>query len=161
MTVRILLISLLIGCSTALAQGPFYKYVRDFLTYCHIYDKQVTVNNLTIGFGETKWLGEDTIGICETGWFTDPKITILHSYWDEASDIGRMLLMYHELGHCLLDRDHNYSLYLNHDPVSIMFPYILSDVIYKRHTNEYIKELFNEKTRFIDGFFRVCRKGTN
>ena len=59
------------------------------------------------------------------------KIEIRRSRWDVLSEASREQLLYHELGHCVLTKDHNYG----HEwgsrgiwcPSSIMNPYTFTD----------------------------------
>jgi len=74
----------------------------------------------------------------------------------------QMMLMFHELAHCLLDRRHsdygtdwleNVLLFLriipkrgffeDGCPKSLMHPYIMGDICWLRHHEEYLVELFN------------------
>src|SRR5690606_17670169 len=63
----------------------------------------------------------------------------LENYSDEAKEYvaaDREQLMFHELGHCILNRSHTNSTN------SIMYPYHLSANYYINHYVNYIAELF-------------------
>lgn len=87
-------------------------------------------------------------------------------FWNKSSDQTRRVLLYHELTHCLCDRDHDYKNGIKYPdadtvkgniimefmepgvlkdgcPMTIMYPYILSDKCSFAHWNMYIKEMFN------------------
>jgi hypothetical protein len=80
-------------------------------------------NNLIVEFSET--LDEDKCGLC-----TRPKrkkeiqrrvqISQTKICWDRLSTLNRETLLFHELGHCLLNRDHDDALFPSDAPKSIM-----------------------------------------
>jgi hypothetical protein len=90
---------------------------------------------------------ESTIGLCygfKQFWLF--RYIVLDSeYWDQADTYERESLLFHELGHCVLDKDHNSEMiseyyFLNYRPKSIMHPY--SFYQYRLYRDAYIKELF-------------------
>jgi len=112
----------------------------------------------------------DTIGLCTLGkYFREIDLDI--NYWNKASEIGKLALVYHELTHCYCDREHDYGKdkkypektadiikegidnslnknpkhgYWNDEcPTSIMHPTIVEDYCIKTHYNEYITEMFD------------------
>lgn len=50
-----------------------------------------------------------TLGTCTS--YTDGSqvINVDERYWDRADDLDKEYLVFHELGHCILDRDHDNS----------------------------------------------------
>lgn len=152
-----LFIIFILCVGTAFAQGPFYGYVKDFLILARVYNRP-HATTFNIGFGDTTKVGKDVIGLCYQEDAKDPSIIILPSWWEQASDTSRMMLVSHELSHCILGRDHKLSLYLNHDPISIMYPVIFSDEVFNRHAKEYIEELFTNKDSFSDSWIQACNK---
>lgn len=118
----------------------FYPYVMKFKQYADNKGVDVEIKDLTIRFSP---LGPTFCGICEHSTKNEPKtIEISHSCWDDESDWEREELLFHELGHCLLDKDHNSELREDHTPKSIMYPYVIGEYLYKKYYNEYIDELF-------------------
>lgn len=93
--------------------------------------------NITIYFYS---LGDSTIGVCQ--WYSDGSREILidPNFWYSPSttEKDREVLMYHELGHCDLDRDHI-------DPSSIMEEYHIGGGEYEDHEEYYKSELFGGK----------------
>jgi hypothetical protein len=90
---------------------------------------------------------ESTIGLCfgfkQSILFR--YIVIDSEYWEKSDSYEREALVFHELGHCVLDKDHNSSMvsflyFLDHRPKSIMHPY--SFYQYRYYRDDYIKELF-------------------
>jgi len=59
------------------------------------------------------------VGLCATSKIgNSATITISVSYWQEASELERSALIYHEVGHCVFRLGH-----YEDDPTSIMYPY--------------------------------------
>jgi hypothetical protein len=54
------------------------------------------------------------------------------------------MLMFHELGHCVLDLPHNSSAMLNGTPLSIMYPSLFSPYAYSKYRPQYLDYLAKE-----------------
>lgn len=68
------------------------------------------------------------------------EIVIKREFWDLVSETARTLLIFHELGHCVLNRQHE-----ERRP-SIMMPVNLpADATYEANKVYYLKELFHPK----------------
>ncbi len=48
------------------------------------------------------------------------RVTVDESFWNTTSDRGREFVVFHELGHCFLLRDHREDIFLNGACTSIM-----------------------------------------
>lgn len=60
-------------------------------------------------------------GICY-GMGTSAQVVIINStYWDSLTDAAKEQLMFHELGHCALNRQHREDINSDGSPVSIMY----------------------------------------
>lgn len=90
----------------------------------------------------------DTIGIDEP----DPKIVgycfpmqrlvqLQRAYWNQGSEINREIVVFHELGHCQLKREHTYHAYEDNCPISVMNPVLPNAPCYQKHYTDYINEL--------------------
>lgn len=77
-------------------------------------------------------MGENVIGYCQFPW----TISFKKSYWDTASAADRMVLVYHELGHCALGLDH---LDGQHD---IMNSYLLPGDVADRKWDKLVNSMF-------------------
>ena len=64
--------------------------------------------------------------------------------WERMDYVGREMLMFHELGHCALDLEHNRSMSYSGEPLSLMFPTLFDPHQYSLHRAEYIDELAQE-----------------
>lgn len=80
-----------------------------------------------------------------------PVIKINRQYWESTAEADREQLMYHELGHCILKRDHDETLITHAQPESIMYPVHLGNALYVDYYSHYINELFNP-TGIVIGF---------
>ena len=89
------------------------------------------------------------IGVCMGFALPGPKMIIIErDWWDKYKnlEIYREELIFHELGHCVLDRWHTEDkIYIDSyggRPASVMYPKFFGyDGTYEVHRKEYIKEL--------------------
>ncbi len=117
-------------------------FVRDFegiynvsITYAVIFDDE----NETGGSNPS---GGTTVGVCRVWTNGKREVLVNRAWWNSKGTLPRRLLIYHELGHCSFDRDHEDRDYSNGMPFSIMKP-ILNPVItwYTSHANYYLGEM--------------------
>ena len=89
---------------------------------------------------ETLMDNADTIGVCYK--YIDGKraIKIKLSFWKNASEYSRQILINHELGHCRLDRIHNDEVH-NGVKLSIMHSKLLHEIYYVNYGAFYHNEL--------------------
>lgn len=89
---------------------------------------------------------EDTVGLCVFSTIGLNRVLILRSFWDSADETSRWALVFHELGHCELDREHLDTLDDNQCPISLMRWEIISAPFCieagLKTTHEYERELF-------------------
>lgn len=71
------------------------------------------------------------------------EIVVDKGIWNELNSEEKEIVLFHELGHCVLDRDHHDQEYLS-NPMSIMNHGLISSEKYTDHRSGYIKELFTE-----------------
>ena len=103
--------------------------------------------NLTIDYGWADFLNEDAVAYCIP--FTLPgtditihrKIIIDREYYNRSTIKQRELTIFHELEHCILDRDHDDRLREDGCPLSNMFYATAPDICIERHYKEYINEV--------------------
>jgi hypothetical protein len=77
------------------------------------------------------------VGYCIDSW----EVRVLTSYWQTASATDRLLLMYHELGHCALGLDH-----LDGE-IDIMNSYLLDDVTAEKEWDDLVNKMFERKKK--------------
>ena len=85
-------------------------------------------------------------GICyrtftEKGLVGD-RIEIDIKNWKSMSEYQRINLIFHELGHCVLNRDHVVSSSVLLCPTSFMDPTVMSTSCIEQHYEDYMKEMF-------------------
>lgn len=116
---------------------PFFKqFERDVLKY----NAKASFYKLTTTF--VKKLPNGTAAFCRAR--TNTVVISLES-WQILSEHGRKALVYHELAHCALKREHVDALKIpfSHCPISIMHPYIdRVEFCFEKLEEEYIVELF-------------------
>lgn len=88
----------------------------------------------------------NAIGACNN---STGDIYLLDSYWRNATYSQRKSLIYHEMGHCILKRNH-LSRKINGIAVSMMYPNSEFDHFYPRYREEYVKELFTKNSDDIE-----------
>jgi len=125
-------------------------YVDRFNSYANIFLDGYSQPGIDVGFGTLSLMSEgygknyDTIGLCINHF--RPTVILDKKFWRTASPVQREELVFHELGHCILGRDHEeatQNLLGYTQPVSLMNPYILSEPDYLHMRDYYIAELFN------------------
>ena len=131
-----------IGCgrSNVLDINPeLYSYVASFEGYL-----SKPIENLIVKFSDV--LGGDNgsiiLGTCT--WGSTPTIEIDIDDFGRLTETQREALMYHELGHCVLNRTHNDG-YIDDSNCanSIMNRFIINQTCYDTYYVHYINELFN------------------
>ena len=99
----------------------------------------VRVDNLII-----EWGGKpDVEANCETGMGT-PKIQVNRARWDQAGPERREIVLFHEMGHCVLGRSHMDAL-KDGIPGTLMHSGGPTVPVYQRHRAYYLKELFGAR----------------
>lgn len=88
-------------------------------------------------------MSENTVGIC---FYASNVVYIDPTYWYEktTTELQKVALIHHELGHCFCELGHDNKMRRDGCPSSLMASNVTSDVCIKRHWFDYIKKL---KTR--------------
>ncbi len=108
--------------------------------------KDFLVQDIPINFGDTE--NNKYVGVCFT--YSDGKkeIIIDRAWWSKVSITSKETLVFHELGHCRLNRSHDNALITRENKKiksSIMNESIVSDQKYLSYKNGYQEELFTNK----------------
>lgn len=146
-----LLLLLNSGCGSGLAQK---KHVIDpeFLQLVDLFElEQEVIVDIDIEF---KKIDYPTVGLCFYSVGLDNKkhglnIQIDPDFWNKSSNEQREELLFHELGHCILGRDHIETMLKYNTPKSVMYPYVFESA-YKKHREYYVNELKNPKVLLTD-----------
>jgi len=129
----------------------FEPYRKIFELYAQTRGVYVDLSGVNIAFEDITCPNKSKEKFCIVGLcHTDPSdedlhdITIDRRTWKYNSYLSREQLMMHELGHCVLGREHTDAVNAKDKrPASIMTPDMISDEIYKKFQKDYIDELFN------------------
>lgn len=79
------------------------------------------------------------------------KIEIKRKSWEKMNHYEQEILMWHELGHCILDLEHTNKQFPSGMPISLMYPVVLNPYYYKTHRKYYIKELKERYKKKLNG----------
>lgn len=115
----------------------------EILEYYHRFEStyNVKIDNIPANFVK---LEEPILGTCNIYNGGAREILVDVRSWDQMSDLSRELLVFHELGHCYLERGHTDETVTSPDgdiPKSIMSTWILSDTLYEKYKEYYRDEL--------------------
>ena len=139
---RILIFLLCVGCQKPIKETRLVipdevkDYVSQFEMASKISGKNIVVSSLDISFVPGGSMGGNLIGLCILKGIETPRILIDKAFWDNASQWDRRELMFHELGHCVLNkRQHS---------TGIMSQYHLGPSVYNETTYQFLdNQLFN------------------
>lgn len=96
------------------------------------------------------------VAVCQTYFYDKKIIKVDPDYWENLSFYGKEEVIYHELGHCQLNREHNSTLTIPSKlrysiPNSIMYPYVFGEeTFYFMYREHYIEELLFPGKRLRD-----------
>lgn len=108
----------------------FEGYVDGFLAEGLKRGKNVPLQNLTIKFED---LGLNTYADCYMG---RAEIRINKLLFGTLNAVEKEIVLYHEMGHCLLDLDHDKT------KISIMNPFLIRYVYYLTYKEQLLNDLF-------------------
>lgn len=124
---------------------PDFSTDTEFIPYIQEFEKfsKMDTSSVPIGFDS---LNEGVAGVCYyseiSGVISTAYIKINRDYWNKYSQHKKINLIFHELGHCVLGRDHTKWQVPNECPSSFMNDFIISNYCLKKHYKKYIKEMF-------------------
>ena len=114
----------------------FNKYIEEFET---LYGDNI--NNVPINFNDLDTTTK--VGICRIWGTGHTEIEIDEGHWQTMSEDRRLALIFHELGHCALKRDHNDDRYGSDQcPKSYMSENLVSQECIDNHLPQYLEEMF-------------------
>jgi hypothetical protein len=119
--------------------GPYAPYVKLFVQYAEEYEAPVKIDDLEFKTADIE--EENIMGRCHRYDHGTPTIVIDSIYWDKISPTQRIALVFHELGHCVLNRIHV------EEGLSIMNPYLISDYNFSRNFDGVLSEFFDLANR--------------
>lgn len=114
---------------TEVAFVDYIQYVEDTT------GQEVTVS---IRFADLK---DRIAGACYRYIGNRRKVLIDQPVWNYLTELERQSLIFHEIGHCVFNKHHNFNYFQNdYCPVSFMAPSIPSHACLEKHWDEYIQE---------------------
>lgn len=127
----------------------FSKYVQEFEHNGRkiLNDGSFSVGDVPINFGDTE--NPNFQGVCFEYPDGTKEVIIKKSWWDAVSEDYRESLIFHELGHCSLGRDHLDDTWQNGEEThkkSMMHSIIITPNVYDKYKEGYHKELFTQDT---------------
>lgn len=129
----------------ACGRPPIHNFNPAFEEYTSRFEVLggLEIGDMTIQFGSLQDKDPGTVGVCTT--YDDDTIrdiVIDTKYWNNVTDLQREELMFHELGHCVLNREHRNDALADGCPASIMFWETVSLWCLNLHLDYYRNELF-------------------
>lgn len=141
MVILMTLINVAMGACISCGRGPGVQdaelkpYIQEFGEIYHI---DMTTISATLVSGRIKNQDDQVVGLCEMG---QGRTYFRREYWEILNGIEKKMLVFHELGHCAMNRDHRNDMYPDGCPKSIMFSYLFSLQCFVEHQDELLVEL--------------------
>ena len=95
-------------------------HFNNFIAEASGHGMEISLDNLDIGGYIENIEQQGTLGQCKSYSNSSKQIVIDQPYWNKADQMEREYVVFHELGHCLLGRDHQDSKDSNGFCLSIM-----------------------------------------
>jgi hypothetical protein len=108
------------------------------------------ITNIPINLGNTKI--DEFDGVCHEYHDGTKEIIVKREWWATASSLSKRLLIFHELGHCFLDRNHkDQTIEFNSQKfnLSIMSSTLMPILNYHRFRTEYDYEMFTSNDEIV------------
>lgn len=151
----IILSLLMVSCGEKPSSVPFscdpslLPYVEAFQSdSVALKGRRQNLNGLKVTFSEPyKLMNRNFAGLCTFKTDGTKLIEIEPIYWTTLTETAKTALVYHELGHCVLLREHRTDTFHHetHGNIysSLMNPYsLVNEAFYRENKDFYTKELF-------------------
>lgn len=131
----------------------FDTYIESFEEEARIMylNDNFVIGDIPINFGDTE--NVQFQGVCFLYPNGDREVIVRKEWWDAVTEIKKETLIFHELGHCKLDRDHRNDS-ITHQSViyqlSVMHENILNADQFSDYRPEYITELFGQNSAALE-----------
>lgn len=112
----------------------------------------------TVTFSFTAFFGA-TVGMCSFNSGGRNHVALSNSAWGSGSETFREMLLFHELGHCLLGRGHKNTTHSDGRPESLMRSSMFSQTTYNNHRDQYLKELFTASAQVSSRLMLGLKEG--
>lgn len=131
----------LVGCGREAHFQGFEEYVTAFEVAAGQRDISISHGSLIIEYGD---VGSMARARCDHGFLQSPTILVNKGNWDTQNETTREMIIFHELGHCLLGRGHVTDIERG-VPKSLMHPGEFDWATYINRRVEYLNELFGKE----------------
>jgi Zn-dependent peptidase ImmA (M78 family) len=119
-------------------------HILEFELQAALHGKPIHITDLIVKL-KPELSNDAAVGMCYYGTSKEPpEIHFLQWYWNLANDAHRENLVFHELGHCVLNRDHVNRINLDGVPESIMNYSLMEPYQYEMNRAILLQELFND-----------------
>ncbi|MCC7442490.1 MAG: hypothetical protein IT285_12710 [Bdellovibrionales bacterium] len=125
----------------------FEAYVARFESEAAARGEPLAITDLVVAFSESGFSGSE-LAECELNSDESPTIRVRASLWEGSNETQREQTLFHELGHCVLRRDHDPSKDDDGLPSSLMYPLRISSVVYEQNRDVYLDELYSRRGEF-------------
>lgn len=132
-----------------LESEEFNVFKQLFEDEAYLRNINLSTSSIKIGFTDSSHFQEITksgVAYCQRD---TKQIVVNKDSWDNYSEIKKEIVIFHELGHCLLDKDHD-----NHEhkgeKLSIMHERILNPSFYDEYREHYLDELFTGSSDLLN-----------
>jgi hypothetical protein len=142
---------ILAGCGQSNVDGRIEPYFQRFQQAAQSVGSGIDISNISAKFYDLSQEitdSENTIAICHKVFLSNPVILVNNNpdNFSNSTDSYKELLIFHELGHCALNRDHDNAIRPDKmGPKSIMYPSPDADS-YLQFREDYISELFKNQS---------------
>lgn len=125
-----------------ISMGVFKPYVSLFEEQAHKYGVDIDLKYIVIRFNHLQSKDPKLVllATCYLSNGFTPSIDVNPETWDMLSLVQRQILMFHELGHCILHKGHRI------DKLSIMNPTLIDPVLFSMKERELMLDLFDPRT---------------
>lgn len=139
-----LLISLFLFSACAKPRLPDVQIDPDLETYKQLFEESynVSVSRISLIFKDD--LGSNYAGLCYKQGNGFGRIEVDRGVWNQLNDSHKIVLIFHEYGHCYFNRKHNSTIKDGY-PVSFMYPSIFHPPSWL--LDSYIEELVTNQNQ--------------
>jgi hypothetical protein len=153
----LIIIGTFLSCSedyydnSELNNSEFESYLNSFLEEGIIRGYDYTNKTINFYFADIKGPDTNTVGLCYSG---NKEIFIDREYWNNAREKDKERLIFHELGHCFLKRNHKNEKNINGECLSYMRgKFDCSSNLYSSLWRKYyLDELFDQNTELPEWY---------
>jgi len=133
------------GCTDEVETDP------ELIPYFDLFASEAAERGITVDYEASRVEGEiqdindpAVLGQCFRNQDRPRKVIIDETYWAGATELEREFLIFHELGHCFLDRDHDDRFDEDGVCISIMHstPQACKGELSEENKEAYLDELF-------------------